>query len=58
MVQGETAEESAHRELEEETGISDGNWSYLGRYVEADTIYEGFVCVMDWPKNRIRLQPL
>ena len=30
VVQGETPEESAHRELEEETGIESGSWSYLG----------------------------
>ena len=56
VVQGETAEISARRELEEETGISRGQWSYLGRYVEWDTIYEGFLCVSDWPKDQIRLQ--
>lgn len=57
VLQGETAKESAHRELEEETGIASGQWSYLGRYVERDTIYEGYVCVTDHPKNQIRLQP-
>ena len=56
VVQGETAEESAHRELEEETGIRGGCWSYLGRYVETDTIYEGFVCVTGHPKEQVRLQ--
>lgn len=57
VLQGETAVESAHRELEEETGICGGTWSYLNRYVEDDTIYEGFLCVTDWPKEQIRLQP-
>lgn len=56
VLRGETAEESAHRELEEETGITRGTWSYLNRYVETDTIYEGFLCVTDWPKTQIRLQ--
>ena len=56
VVQGETASESARRELEEETGISRGQWSHLGRYVERDTIYEGFLCVTDWPKAAVRLQ--
>ena len=56
VVKGETAEESARRELEEETGIVRGSWSYLGRYVENDTIYEGYLCVTDWPKAQIRLQ--
>ena len=31
VVQGETSEQSAHRELEEETGIARGQWSYMGR---------------------------
>lgn len=57
VLRGETAEESAHRELEEETGIAAGTWTYLSRYVEADTIYEGYLCVTAWPKDRIRLQP-
>lgn len=56
VVCGETAEESACRELEEETGISRGNWSYLGRYVGRDTIYEGYLCVTDQPKDAVRLQ--
>jgi 8-oxo-dGTP pyrophosphatase MutT (NUDIX family) len=56
VVRGETAEESARRELEEETGISRGQWAHLGRYVEYDTIYEGYLCVTDWPKDAVRLQ--
>jgi len=56
VVQGERAEESAHRELEEETGITGGIWTSMGRYVEKDTIYEGFLCITDMPKNKVRLQ--
>ena len=50
VVQGETSEQSAHRELEEETGISRGGWSYMGRYREENTLYDGYLCVTDWPK--------
>ena len=56
VLRGETAEESAKRELAEETGISSGQWTYLNRYIEGDTIYEGFLCVTDWPKDCIQLQ--
>ena len=55
VVQGETAEESAHRELEEETGISTGSWSTMDRYVEDDTIYQGFLCVTGVSKDSVRL---
>lgn len=57
VLQGETAAESACRELEEETGIHQGVWTYTGRYVETDTIYEGYLCVTDQPKDSVRLQP-
>jgi len=56
VLQGESAEDSARRELEEETGIRSGCWSKMDRYVEADTIYEGFLCETDWPKDSISLQ--
>lgn len=57
VVQGETVEDSARRELEEETGICSGSWSTMDRYVEQDTIYQGFLCVTDVPKDSVRLQP-
>lgn len=57
VLKGETALESAHRELQEETGIDRGGFTYMGRYVELDTIYEGFLCETDYPKDQIRLQP-
>ena len=56
VLRGETSSESARRELEEETGIANGIWSEMGRSVEADTIYDGYLCVTDWPKDQIRLQ--
>lgn len=55
-VRGENAAACAHRELEEETGIDRGQWTYLSRHVERDTIYEGFLCVTDYPKDQVRLQ--
>ena len=56
VLRGETSFESARRELEEETGIARGSWSEMGRYVEVDTIYDGYLCETDWPKDQIRLQ--
>ncbi len=56
VLQGETSEQSAHRELEEETGITCGRWSYMGRYREDNTLYDGYLCVTDWPKDQVRLQ--
>ena len=55
-LQGETALDCARRELREETGIDRGELTRTGRYVESDTIYEGFLCVTDHPKDQIRLQ--
>jgi len=57
VLQGETAEEGARRELEEETGINRGSWIYTGRYVIPGTINEGYLCITDYPKDQIRLQP-
>ena len=56
VLRGETARDSARRELEEETGIVGGQWSSMGRYLEDDTIYEGFLCVTDCQKDSVRLQ--
>lgn len=56
VLQGETAGEAARRELAEETGITEGDWSYLSRYVEGNTIYEGFLCVTMQEKHSVRLQ--
>lgn len=58
-LQGETAEESARRELQEETGIDRGVFQYIGRNwdPEARFFYEGFYCVTDYPKDQIRVEP-
>lgn len=56
VLRGETAGEAAHRELAEETGITSGAWTYLNRYVEGDTLYEGFLCVTGQDKTSVRLQ--
>lgn len=57
--QGEDALTCAIRELEEETGICCSDLSSTGRYVDEQTrtIYEGYLCVTDIPKDTVRLQP-
>ena len=58
-VQGETALESVHRELREETGIDRGEFRYLCRNWDHDAhyIYEGYLCTTDYPKDQIQCQP-
>ena len=56
VMSGETAQECAAREVEEETGIVCQNLTYTGRYIEGKSIYEGFLCITDIPKHQIRLQ--
>ena len=56
VVQGEDSPESARRELLEETGIDRGTITFMGRYIEKDTIYDGYLCVTDFPKDGIVLQ--
>ena len=56
-LQGESALDCARRELREETGIDRGDLTETGRMVSHDTIYAGFLCVTDWPKDGICLQP-
>lgn len=53
---GETALQAARRELEEETGITGGQWSPLYQEKGDHTLYEGFLCKTDGDKNTIRLQ--
>ena len=47
----------ALRELQEETGISSGTFSEIGRCIIKDTIYYQFLCTTDWDKTAITLQP-
>jgi len=58
-LKGETAEESARRELREETGIDRGDFRYICRNWDHNDqyIYEGFYCITDYPKDQIRCQP-
>ena len=56
-LRSETAEQCAHRELWEDTGIWGGDWHYTGRHWGRDIFYEGFLCITDMEKDRIVLQP-
>lgn len=56
VLKGETFLEGARRELLEETGIACGTLEYLYRDVTDNTIYEGYLCVTDVPKDSVRLQ--
>ncbi|MBP3634194.1 MAG: NUDIX domain-containing protein [Oscillospiraceae bacterium] len=58
-LQGEDAVSCARRELREETGITCDTLTKTGRYVDdsSKTIYEGYECVTNIPKDQIRLQP-
>ncbi len=56
-LQGETALDCARRELGEETGILAGDLTELGTVMGENTIYVEFLCVTDWPKDRVTLQP-
>ncbi len=55
-LQGETPLACAKRELREETGIESEALTEVGRVVSHDTIYVEFLCVTDWPKDKILLQ--
>ncbi len=54
----ESFEEAAFRELSEETGIKADKLTSLYTVCERDrrTIYAGFLCVTDCPKNAVALQ--
>lgn len=58
-LKGEDALHCAKRELFEETGIICDTLVETGRYVDnsSHTIYEGYLCVTDIPKDQIRLLP-
>lgn len=57
-LQGETPPACARRELREETGIAVGAFTSLYRQVEllGQTVYYGYLCITDWPKDQIVLQ--
>lgn len=56
-LKGETAREAACRELAEETGITSGELSELGRQLtDVGAIFVSFFCRTDWPKDQIVLQ--
>ncbi len=55
-LQGEDSLTCARRELEEETGIADGEMTFTGRYVDPSngTIYDGYLCATS--SRSVRLQ--
>ncbi len=55
-LQGEDALTAAMRELAEETGITRGTFSPTYTDRGSNTLYRGFVCRTDWPKDAIILQ--
>lgn len=57
VLKGERAIDGAKRELLEETGISaDGELESLYYVVSDESIYRGYLCVTDIPKDHVRLQ--
>lgn len=55
-LRGEDDLTCARRELREETGIAQGSFTPIGRYVEADTIYHSFLCETQCDKSAVTLQ--
>lgn len=55
-LRGEDGETAIRRELEEETGITQGDFYPLYRERGRNTFYHGFLCITDAPKYSIRLQ--
>lgn len=56
ILKGETFIEGAIRELEEETGIKSNNLKEIYSVVRDNTIYKGYLCLVNIDKNSIRLQ--
>lgn len=56
VIKGESALEGAKRELFEETGIESNQLKEVYHIVSETTIYYGYLCVTDCPKDSIRLQ--
>lgn len=55
-LQGEDMLAAAKRELAEETGIREGTFSLLYEGAGRTALHSGYLCVTDWPKDRITLQ--
>ena len=55
-LQGEDAMACARRELREETGIDEGEFTAIGRFVSRDTIYRQYLCVTGCDKAAVMLQ--
>ena len=55
-LKGEAPLEAAKRELLEETGIARGSFTPLFYDAGRQTLYHGFLCETDWPKDQITLQ--
>ena len=55
-LKGESGISCAIRELREETGIADGSFTQIGRYLSHDTIYELFLCVTQCDKASVTVQ--
>ena len=56
-LQGEDRLACARRELQEETGITQGDLTEIGRCIIKDTIYHQYLCLTDCAKDSITLQP-
>lgn len=56
ILKGETFIDGAIRELEEETGIKSNEIKEIYSVVSGNTIYKGYLCIIDIDKNSVRLQ--
>ena len=54
---GEDTLTCAKRELQEETGITQGDLTEISRCIIKDTIYHQYLCLTDCAKDSITLQP-
>ena len=56
ILKGESFEDGAKRELQEETGIITDTLTKINTTVTHDTIYKGYLCVTDVCKENVTLQ--